>query len=533
MKDLPVGKQNFKEIIENDFLYVDKTRQIHELVRKGGLYFLSRPRRFGKSLLLSKFKHLFSGEKDLFKGLYIYEQTDYAFEAYPVLQFNFAQLGRTSEKIEDGLQFFLEEYALQYQLQLPLDKTLEIQLYHLVTNIAQKQGKPVVLLIDEYDKPIINALTDIKKASANRAVIKDFFSPLKDLDAQGHLHFLFITGVTKFSKVSIFSDLNNLTDLTLHRFADDLLGITQEELLTYFSEHIQATTPHFKYTPKRLLKEIKFWYNGYAFNPAIKLYNPFSLLNFFSHRNFGNFWFASGTPTFLVNAIRNQGVRPEDLEHIVVSEHFFDKHTIERIDIPSFLFQAGYLTIKSTKTRHNRTKYYLGYPNEEVRLSMMHNLMEAFTDKQTSLVSEALLLMEESLEEGQVAGFVEQLEILLSDISYHLLPKKKRSKVKEFDVWEGYFHTIIYLVTAFMGYHVQSEITKHKGRLDLLVTTADYLYLMEFKLDDSAQNAIDQIKNRQYAAAYKNSPKTIYLVDIGFSKKERNVEDWDVEIWER
>ena len=214
-------------------------------------------------------------------------------------------------------------------------------------------------------------------------------------------------------------------------------------------------------------------------------------------------------------------------------ETFFDKYSLQEIDIVGLLFQTGYLTIKSTETKRHRTKYTLGYPNEEVRLSMIHNLMEAFTYKKSSIVGNALLRMEEGLEEGNVQSFVEQLEVLLSDISYHLLPKKKRSKKTEFEVWEGYFQTIIYLTTSFMGLHVQSEVTKHKGRLDLLVETEDYLYIMEFKLDEPIKNAIQQIKNRQYAAAYKNSPKTVYLVGISFSKEERNVEAWEVEVWEQ
>ena len=302
---------------------------------------------------------------------------------------------------------------------------------------------------------------------------------------------------------------------------------------TNFADYIENAATFFKSPKKELLQDVKTWYNGYAFNPNITLYNPFSLLNFFTSLRFSNFWFATGTPTFLVNSIRDRAILPKELESVRVPDTFFDKYSLKDIDTVGLLFQTGYLTIKKVIIKGRRTSYVLGYPNEEVRLSMMHNLVEAFTFKRPSIVGNALIRMEEGLEEGKVKSFVEQLEILLSDISYHLIPRKKRNKQSEFEVWEGYFQTIIYLVTSFMGFHVQSEITKHKGRLDLLVETDDFLYIMEFKLDEPSKNAIQQIKDRQYAAAYKNSSKTVYLVGIGFSKEERNVEEWKAEIWKQ
>lgn len=531
MKRLPVGRQNFEALIKENLLYVDKTRQVYNLINSGKLYFLSRPRRFGKSLLISKLTYLFSGRKDLFKGLYIHEKTDYDWKDFPVLQFNFSAYGYKVEILKEELSREIHEYAKKFEVELS-SISLATELRTLIEGIAEK-GKSVVLLIDEYDKPIVDFLQEPDKAKINQSILKDFFSPLKDLDLQGHLHFLFITGVSKFSKVSLFSDLNNLTDLSINRLSDDLVGITQEELLANFSAYIEIAVQHFKLPEAQLLEDIKFWYNGYAYNPDIRLYNPFSLLNFFNGRHFGNFWFATGTPTFLVESIRDKSLQPHDFEQITVPETFFDKYSLRNLDVIGLLFQTGYLTIKKATTRGHRTKYTLGYPNEEVRLSMVHNLVEAFTYKTSSIVGNAMLKMEEGLEEGRLNQFIDQLEVLLSDISYHLLPRKKTSKQSEFEVWEGYFHTIIYLVTSFMGLHVQAEITKHQGRLDLLVETDDFLYLMEFKLDEPVQNAIQQIKDRKYAAAYKNSPKTVYLVGIGFSKEERNVEAWEAKIWKR
>lgn len=531
MKHLPTGRQNFKDIRQNDLVYVDKTQQIHQLVERGSLYFLSRPRRFGKSLLLSKFNYLFSGEKQLFEGLYVSEQTDYDFESFPILHFNFSSFGHRVEDVEAVLHRKVIDYADQFEVEIE-KTTLSEDFTELVVSIAAK-SKPVVILIDEYDKPIIDFLTQPEKAKANQKVLRDFFSPLKALELEGHLRFLFITGVSKFSKVSLFSDLNNLIDLSLHPWSDDLLGITQEELLAYFPEHIEQAQQKLKMTQEELLKNVKTWYNGYAYNPDIKLYNPFSLLNFFQTYRFGNFWFATGTPTFLVETIRNQAVEPQTLEAIVVPETFFDKFSLTQLDIIGLLFQTGYLTIQFKQTRHNRSRYTLGYPNEEVRISMMYNLTEAFTYKTSSVVGQVLVKMQDGLEEGKIDVFIEQLNILLSDISYHLLPRKKNNKQTEFEQWEGYFHTIIYLVTSFMDLQVQSEITKHKGRLDLLVESEEHLYLMEFKLNEPIENAIAQIKNRDYAAAYRNSPKTVHLVGITFSQSERNVSDWQAEIWRR
>ena len=534
MKKLPIGLQNFERIIKDDFLYVDKTRQIYDLIREGRLYFLSRPRRFGKTLLISTLKEIFKGNKDLFKGLYIAEQTDYDWQPYPILQFSFAKLTTKPDQFEDHL---MQEISLNCQLfniQL-LAKDLAGQVHELVRKIAA-QGKPVVFLVDEYDKPIIDYLTQKQAANSNRKVLKNFFSPLKDLEEQGHLQFLFITGVSKFSKVSIFSDLNNLTDLTIETKASDVVGLTQEEVVTYFDSHIQQSAKELALSEEKLLEGLKIWYDGYSFDGKTFLYNPFSILNFFRKSEFGNFWFATGTPTFLVETLRDKRLEIQKLEGQEVSPAFFDKFTLENLDIYSLLFQTGYLTIKKTRRRGWQLRYTLGYPNEEVRQSFVHNLLEAFTYQPTSIVSNVLVRMEDALDEGDVATFVEQLKVLLSDISYHLFPRGKKEpapadEAKSFTAWEGYFQTIIYLVCAFLNLTVQAEVTKHKGRIDLLAATEDFLYLMEFKLEESAATAIAQIKAREYAQAYKNSPKRVFLVGVGFGKEERNVESWKVEEW--
>ena len=537
MKKLPTGRQNFAALIQEDLLYVDKTRQIYELIDSGNLYFLSRPRRFGKSLLLSTLKQLFRGKKDLFKGLYIAEKTDYDWTAYPVLHFNFAELGHKILNLEELLIEIIQEQAKEFKIKVRA-KSLSSQVKSLVKKIAKKTGQPVVFLVDEYDKPIIDFLTKKDQAKRNQATLRDFFSPLKSLEEKGHLRFLFITGVSKFSKVSVFSDLNNLTDLTIHELSYDLLGITHKELHTYFEAYIQQASQKLNLSKERLLEGLRLSYDGYSYDGATFLYNPYSLLNFFGANRFGNFWFSTGTPTFLVETIQSEQVNPTELEGLKVSETFFDKFNIDNLDIYSLLFQTGYLTIKKIWLKGFSLRYELGYPNGEVQRSFIHGLLEAFTYKKTTIVSNALVCIEQALEEGQIEVFIQQLKVLLADISYHLFPKNKTEPTqedlrKEFDRWEGYFQTIIYLITSFLGFSVQAEVTKHKGRLDLIAETGDFLYIMEFKLEEPAKDAIAQIKSREYAMAYYNSSKRVFLVGVGFSKSQRNVESWEEEEWKR
>ena len=532
MKNLPLGKQNFEEIIREDLLYVDKTKQVYNLVQKGSLYFLSRPRRFGKSLLISTFRHLFEGKKELFKDLYLGQSTDYAFEKYPVLQFNFAKLGHKVENLEEKLNRLVLAYADDFNISIE-PTSLSENFTNLVKGISEKD-KPVVLLIDEYDKPIIDFLTEYDKAKINQEVLRNFFSPLKDLDSQGHLHFLFITGVSKFSRVSLFSDLNNLIDLSRDPLSNDLLGITQPEMELYFANYLKELTQKYKISLAELLKDIKAWYNGYSFDGETKLYNPFSLLTFFHKKQFGNYWFTTGTPTFLVETIRNEYFAPKDLEDIEVHEHFFDKFSLEHLDIVGLLYQTGYLTIKSVEHSVYDTQYLLGYPNIEVQRSLEHNLVEAFTYQTTSTVSNALVKMQRGLKTGDVDLFMQFLKIILSDLKYNWQPPRQYAKEEElFRMWEGYFHAILYVITSYMNMSIKAEVQHNKGRVDLIAEVADFIYLMEFKLDGSSTDAIEQIKQREYAAAYANSNKKVFLVGVNFSKEERNVENWECEVWER
>ncbi|MEM9887327.1 MAG: AAA family ATPase [Bacteroidota bacterium] len=530
MKYLPAGRQNFKEIIEEDLLYLDKTRQIYELLNNGKFYFLSRPRRFGKSLLLSVFRYLFSGKKQVFEDLYIAQETDYAFEEYPVIQFNFADYGAEVTNLKEVLSADIQRKAKDFKMEVDM-VSLSTQFMTLVQNIATK-GKPVVLLIDEYDKPIVDFLTEPEKAKKNQQILRQFFGPLKGLDSLGHLRFLFITGVSKFSKVSLFSDLNNLTDLSIHALSHDLLGITQKELEQNFASHIEKAALKFQLSKEDLLEAMKTWYNGYSYDGKIRLYNPFSILHFFQNYHFGNYWFDTGTPTFLVKTIRDRGIDPREYEETGVNEAFLTRFSLEDLNMTGLLFQTGYLTIKRIEYRNLVARYFLGYPNREVRNAMMYNLAKAFTYTSASTLSTSLLKMQDGLEEGNMTLFIEHLRIILSDLKYNWQPPKQYKTTEElFRMWEGYFHTILYLITSYMDMFVDAEVSHSKGRLDLIAETEHYIYLMEFKMDGKTENAIAQIKERAYATPYKNRSKTVFLVGINFSNEERNVESWEAEKW--
>ena len=535
MKKLPLNQQNFQNIITKGFLYVDKTEQLYRMIDEGTMYFLSRPRRFGKTLITSVLEHLFLGHKELFKGLYIAEKTDWEWTKSPVLSFNFAKLGHGVTNLEVLLKNYLQDQAAMFGLHLQ-KKELSGQVDELVSKIA-KMHSPVAILVDEYDKPIIDFLTQKKQARINRKVLKKFFSSFKDLEKKGSLRFLFITGVSKFNKVSLFSDLNNLIDLTLDPVGYDIVGITHQEVHRYFREHIENVAQKMELPIDKILEGIKKWYDGYSYDGKTFLYNPISLFNFFRKYRFSNFWFETGTPTFLVETIRNRGIQPHKVANKEVTDSFFNKFTIKNLDIHGLLFQTGYLTIKRIYFKELVPHYVLSYPNEEVHLSFIQNLLEVYTYQSPTIVSDAMIKMGRALENGQVKGFIKQLKILLSDMSYHFMPKGKKKaaaaidKAKLFKAWEAYFQTIIYLISSFLNFSVLTELTRHKGRIDLLIESKDFLYLMEFKLDDTGKAAIQQIKSRKYVAAYQNSPKTIFLVGVSFSQEKRNVGSWKAEKW--
>ena len=361
---LPIGIQTFSEIRENGYLYIDKTKQIHQVLNGGKYYFLSRPRRFGKSLLLSTMKSLYEGRKDLFKGLWIEDNWNWERQV-PVIHVQFSKADYQGKGLDNAILGIVNTNAKNLGVELE-ETSFKSRFAELIQKAAEQNtsGK-VVLLIDEYDKPIIDYLDDIPQANANRKILKSFYSVLKDSDP--YLELVFITGVSRFAKTSIFSDLNNLTNLTMHPLSTDLLGITPSEVKEYFTDAIIAIAQQQNRTKEALSEQIRFWYNGYSWDGIHKVYNPFSLLSYFLAKEFKNFWFETGTPTFLVNTMRHQKVF--NINNFRATDTTLDSFNIESLNTTTILFQTGYLTIDK---KLGIGAYQLRYPNHEVTVSYTH-----------------------------------------------------------------------------------------------------------------------------------------------------------------
>ena len=498
MKKLPIGIQDFGKLREGGFVYVDKTELIYQLTQGGGYYFLSRPRRFGKSLLVSTLAELFRGHQTLFEGLWIHDRWDWQ-QTYPVIELH---LNQGTYKVT-GLEAFLtEELAIQaqaYGIDLQ-GSAYPSQLKYLITTLSKKYGR-VAVLIDEYDKPILDYLDDIEQAKANREVLKNFYSVLKPLDP--HLRFVLLTGVSKFSRVSIFSELNNLKDLTLHWQYSALLGYTQDELEHYFADRINQLAPDFG-GREALLAQIKQWYNGYTWDAEHYLYNPFSILSFFDQGRFQNFWFETGTPTFLVKLLERK--RQYDLTEIRVDEAVFSSFELDRIDPNALLFQTGYVTITSAE---DKPIYTLSYPNREVRDSLLRYLLAEYTQSYASEVPVRAQQMKQALQQEDLAGFVQALNSLFASIPYQIFIADK----------EAYYQSVTFLALSLVGTFVRVEVSQAKDRPDAVVHTPNVIYVLEFKLDSSAKTALEQIKERGYAQPYVGGEKIVRAVGLNFNAK--------------
>ena len=501
LKKLPIGIQDFRKLREENALYIDKTKIIFRLIDQGSYYFLSRPRRFGKSLLISTLDAIFSGEKELFKGLWIEDKIEW--KKHPVVRIDFTSDSVKKLGVEKAIDEMLDAHAERYEITL-LKTSNRGRLGELVIKLHERTGMQVAVLIDEYDKPIIDNLENIEQAEENRDLLKDFYGVLKPLDP--HLKFVFLTGVTKFSKIAIFSDLNNLYDITTSGHYSTMLGLTKEEIDHAFATRIPTVCKQLSLTRKEFDGKLKFWYNGYSWDAKNFLYNPFSILRFFADTAFENYWFSTGTPTFLVNFIREQGLDVTDLEKYPVNQTFFDKFDIKNIDIISLLFQTGYLTIKE---KDEDGFFILSYPNEEVRTSFSENLLESFAMQSQSHLAKGMKTLLTALRTNDMELFQAEINALFASIPHQIFIAKK----------EAYYHSIIYLILKLLGVYIETEVSTSRGRLDAVVKTKNFLYLFEFKmLPVTADEALNQIKERGYAEQY----RTEEFTSSHFSKMHRN-----------
>ncbi|MEZ4657000.1 MAG: AAA family ATPase [Caldilineaceae bacterium] len=509
---LPIGIQHFDQLREEGYLYVDKTRQIYDLVNLGKFVFLSRPRRFGKSLLVTTIKAIYQGRKELFAGLWIEDQIDWA--TYPVIVLNFNDIDYLSMSLEDALAHYMDQLASEQGVTLDAS-TAKGKFLELIQRLSTE--KKVVLLIDEYDKPITDLLENEEKVEEHVKTLKNFYSVLKSSEAN-HIHFTFLTGVSKYGKIAIFSDLNNLHDITLYpRFAT-LLGYTQEELEANFSGHLTRLAATFGSERHAMLERVKYWYNGYSWDAVHHVYVPFSTLIFLEQQRFANHWFSTGTPTFLIKLLRKQGVPAYDLERIGGDSTFVERADVNNIDIFSLLFQTGYLTVKRTYDSIIGQKYELGYPNFEVSQAFKHYLLRDYLGTSEATLSSSLLdRLEQTLRTRNMEGFINILRSIFGGIPHTLFLSE-----------EAYYHSVVYLALSLLGFTIYAERLTNLGRIDAVLELDNLVYIIEFKMTTS-EKAISQIRNKQYALAYQNSQKEVILLGIAFDKAARNISDWAVE----
>lgn len=501
----PIGIQDFGKLRREGYVYIDKTEQICRILEAGSYYFLSRPRRFGKSLLLSTIRELYSGSRDLFEGLWAEPNWDWEGKQRPVIWLKFGTFQYKLNPLKDAIVQGLQEEADRLGVHLPTGPLLH-PLNELIQAVQKQYGQKVVILIDEYDKPIIDYLDDIPKAEDNRDTLKWLYSVLKDNDP--HIELLFVTGVSAFSKVSIFSDLNNLDNLFLHPFAHTLLGITQQELEHYFAEPLAKLDK----------EQIKRWYNGYSWGGAERVYNPFSLLKFFKGGGqYNNFWFETGTPTFLLKEMKKR--RYYDVDRQQASELTLGQFDLENLHPLTVLFQTGYLTLLDGP---DRTQLYtLGYPNQEVRAAFQEMLLNTYS--------------EDDLKEGRirVSRLLNALEAEDMEEVMRVLNATFASLV--YDLWEKetehFFHALVHLTFSLLGVHVQAQVHSARGRCDALVQTDEQIYVFEFKLDQSVEKAMEQIEERGYLTPFQDSPKKKLAVGVTFSAAKRQVAEWKVKVY--
>jgi hypothetical protein len=511
MKKLPVGVQEFRVLREENSIYVDKTEGIHRIATGGNYYFLARPRRFGKSLLLSTLKELFQGNKGLFKGLWIEDKWDWT-QTNPVLHISFAAAGIKEVGLTKAISNLLDREANLHKIEFTQKGNSE-KFRELIEKVHAKHGR-VVVLIDEYDKPIVDYLDNLDLLNEHKALLRDFYVVLKDTPQ--YLRFVFITGITKFSKINVFSALNHLKDISLNDDYATLLGYTQQELEQHFEPYMPLAAAKNEMNRAELLAELKHWYNGYSWDGITKVYNPFSILNFFAANDFRNYWFTTGTPSWLTVLARQKEFY--DMDEIETDETAFDTFEVENLDPQAVMFQAGYLTIKKYDRKSHI--YTLGYPNTEVRKSFLAFMIEAYACTIINKIPPTFIKVQRALERKDIKEFVELLNTMFANIPYQ--------------IWDGqsekYFHSLVHLMLHYLGTNIQSEINTSKGRIDAVIETINYNYIVEFKFNKSAVTALNAIKKRGYADKFNHSEKELIGIGMNFSSATKNIDKFKMKV---
>ncbi len=503
MKKLPIGISDYKKLREGGYIYVDKTEYIYRLIKEGsGYYFLSRPRRFGKSLLISTIRYLFEGQRELFKGLYIYNKWNWE-ESYPVIRIDFAQAQvKNAKELEKELKATIIETGRKYGYGYNKEYTINRNLRLLIEEIYEITKKQVVILIDEYDKPILDNIENKQEVERIREELKGFYTTLKGLDE--YIKFVLVTGVSKFAKVTLFSGLNQLKDISLDLRYGNICGYTQEELEIYFKDYLEGVN----------LEEVRDWYNGYSFL-SDRLYNPFDILLYLDSKKFKNYWYETGKTEFLFKLLKNKDYQLPFLTKAYYTNDILDKFDINYISIEALMFQTGYLTIKEVKTIELEEMYLLDYPNKEVRQSFNRDLVFYITK---SYHTDRIYYLKIAIINEEIEKIKEQIEIFINSISYNILKNEY--------VYQAAIYGLIYST----GFNVIIEDNTSKGRIDLtILVNRSIVYIIEFKViekEEKKGKALKQIEEKEYYKKYLDYQK-IYIIGIELNKNKREIVNFE------
>ena len=510
----PIGIQDFEKLRTDGYVYVDKTALIYKLATTGSYYFLSRPRRFGKSLLISTMEAYFRGKRELFKGLAI-EHLEKDWKEYPILHIDLnSRRYENAESLRSELNKYLEIWERRYGDEFK-DRALEERFFQIIAKAYEKTGQRVVILVDEYDKPMLQAIGDEALQDEYRNTLKAFYSVLKTQDR--YIKFAFLTGVTKFGKVSVFSDLNNLDDISMDNRYIDICGITEQEMHRYFEESLHELAAGERLTYEETCDRLRLLYDGYHFEvDTVGLYNPFSLLNTLNKHKFGDYWFETGTPSFLVYLLKQADYNLNNLQEEMVSADILNSvDSMSKNPIP-VIYQSGYLTIKDYDREFKI--YRLGFPNKEVENGFIKYLLPLYTPIEENKSEFYIANFINDIRRGNPDGFMERLQSLFADSDYKITGKM-----------EKYFQNSMYLIFKMMGFFTEVERTTSRGRMDIVMKTKDYIYVMELKLDGTADEALRQIDDKGYAEPFKSDGRQIYKIGVSFSSETRGIEEWRIE----
>lgn len=506
----PIGIQNFEKLRQDGYLYIDKTGLVYSLVQTSNCYFLSRPRRFGKSLLISILEAYFLGKKELFKGLAI-EKLEQEWTVHPVLHLDlniekYDSIDNLTDILNVNLKLWEQTYGSN-----DAETSVSLRFAGIIRRAYKQTGRRVVVLVDEYDKPLLQSIGNKALQEEFRNTLKPFYGVLKSLD--GCIRFALLTGVTKFGKVSVFSDLNNLDDISMNNQYATLCGITEKEIHTNIEEGIRSLASAQNLSYEETCVKLKEMYDGYHFTSDSEgIYNPFSLFNALKNKTFGNYWFETGTPTYLVELLKRNRYNLKDMTETVSSADVLNSIYGDDEPIP-VIYQSGYLTIKGYNPRFKT--YRLGFPNKEVEEGFMNFLIPYYTPIKKEKTAFSIENFVEEIERGDIDSFFRRLQSFFADTPYELVRDR-----------ELHYQNVLFIVFKLIGLYVKAEYHTSQGRIDLALQTDKYIYVMEFKLEGSAEEALRQIEEKQYALPFASDKRQVFQIGINFSSQTRNIEKW-------